>query len=104
MAATTRQPTVSSDSPGSAKASGTKPTVSLSLLRATSDDGGPGPGNAPGDAGHGVLLCDAGRRGSAPSRPIRIFWLRSTRLRGPLRAVPTQPLSAVLQPGLPSGV
>ncbi|MDX6607781.1 MAG: hypothetical protein QOD14_2321 [Solirubrobacterales bacterium] len=104
MAATTRQPAVSPDSPWSAKAAGPKPTVSLSLRPAASGGGRPGPANAPGDAGHGVPLCDVGRRGSAPSRQIRIFLLRSARLRSALRALSTQPLSAVLQPGLPSGV
>jgi hypothetical protein len=106
MAATTRQPAVWPHSPWSRKASGPKPAVSLSLRRAASSCGrrGPGPGNASCDAGHSVRLCDAGRRGSAPSRQIGIFLLRSSRLRRALRAVSTQSLPAVLQSGLPSGV
>jgi hypothetical protein len=62
------------------------------------------PGIAPRDIGHPMRMCDPSVRGSAPSTGVPFFPLQPSWLRSALRAIPTRPPSAVLQPLLPSGV
>jgi hypothetical protein len=101
MAAKTGQPAISPDSEWAAKTAGSKPTVSMSLRGTPA--GRPSPGRAPSGTGISLHVSDAGQRGSAPSRRIRIFLLRASGLRRVVCAFHSQSVPEILQPILPSG-
>ena len=101
MAAKTGQPAISTDPEWTAKTAGSKPTVSMSL-RGTSA-GRSSPGSAPCRTGIFLHVSDAGQRGSAPSRRIRIFLLRASGMRRVVCTLHSQPVPEILQPILPSG-
>jgi hypothetical protein len=73
VAATIRQPAVSTDPQWPAEPAGSIPPLSRSLRR--TPPGGPGPGRAPRRIGFREHRRGAGSRGSAPSRGRRILLL-----------------------------
>lgn len=101
MAAKTCQPAISSDPEWAAKPAGSKPAVSMSL-RGT-PEGRPSPGRAPSGTGIPLHVPDAGQRGSAPSRGIRILGLRASGLRRVVCTLQSQSVPEILQLILPSG-
>src|SRR6185312_8251926 len=102
MAAQAGQPPVSPDHQGPREPPGPVPAVPLSLRRAPA--GRPGPGRAPRGAGYAVRVRRPRARGSAPSGRCRDFLLRPAGVRGALSPLEAEPVPAVLQPLLPSGV
>lgn len=102
MAAKTSQPPVSTDGQRPGETPGPVPAIPLSLRRAPACRRNllrPVCG-----AGCVVRACGWSLRGPARSRRFPIFSLRPSRLRGALRTHQAEPLSALLQLLLPSGV
>ena len=71
MAAKARQPTISSDPEWTGKASGSIPSVSLSMRRTSTRS--PRPGNAPCGTRFLLHMPGAGQRGSAPANESEFF-------------------------------
>ena len=101
MAAKSRQPAISTDPEWATETAGSKPAVSRSLRRTPA--GRSSPASA---ADLARILRDqsgTGQRGPAPSREFRILPLRTSGLLRLVCTLPSQPVSEILQPILPSG-
>jgi len=102
VAAKTGQPTVPADDQRPGETPGPEPAVPMSLRWAPAC--GSSPGRRSRRGGGSVRISGAGVRGSARRRRFWIFLLRSSGVWRAVHTLKTEPVPAVLQLLLPSGV
>jgi len=102
LAAEASQPAVPADDQRPGETSGAEPALPGSLRPAQVCR--PSPGRRARGAGSLVRIGNTAVRGSAPRRRCRIFFLRPSGVLPALRALEAEPVPAVLQSVVPSGV